>query len=211
MAVTQRWFGLALAKILNKEIDFDTDTIKIMLTTSAYTPDFDAHDYKNDVSNEVSGTGYSAGGATLGSKTATYTAANSWGRVAATSTAYILGQIVRPSTGNGHVYVCIVAGTSGASAPTWPTVAGQIVVDGGVTWAELGTGVFVLDAADPSWENSTITGRRAVVYDDTPATDATKPLICAIDFGQDESSANGSFTIQLAAYEGLGWLAVRGG
>lgn len=210
MAVTQRWYGKGIAALVNKEIDFDSDTIKMLLTTSAYTPDFDAHDYRDDVTNEVSGTGYTAGGATLGSKTQAYTAANAWGRVHATSTAFTLGQVVRPSTGNGHLYVCTVGGTTGGSAPTWPTAAGQTVADGGVTWAEIGPGIVVLDAADPSWASSTITARRAVVYDDSPATNGTKPLICCIDFGQDESSANGSFTVQLAQYEGLCWIAVRG-
>lgn len=44
------------------QIDFDTDTIKVMLTTSAYTPNKDSHDYRDDVTNEVTGTGYTAGG-----------------------------------------------------------------------------------------------------------------------------------------------------
>lgn len=57
-------------------VDFDTDTIKVMLATSSYTPDFDAHDYINDVTNEVSGTGYTAGGATLASPVVTLDAAN---------------------------------------------------------------------------------------------------------------------------------------
>lgn len=43
-------------------IDFDTDTFRWMLTTSAYTEDKDAHDYRNDITNEVTGTGYTAGG-----------------------------------------------------------------------------------------------------------------------------------------------------
>lgn len=52
-------------------IDFLNDTIKVALVTSSYTPDFDAHDFFDDITNEVAGTGYSAGGATLGSKTVT--------------------------------------------------------------------------------------------------------------------------------------------
>lgn len=60
------------AKLANAEIDWDTDTIKVALVTSSYTPDQDAHDYWDDVSaNETSGTGYTSGGATLGSKTVT--------------------------------------------------------------------------------------------------------------------------------------------
>ena len=46
-------------------INHKTDTIKIALVTSTYTPDQDAHDFFNDVTNEVSGTGYTAGGNTL--------------------------------------------------------------------------------------------------------------------------------------------------
>ena len=69
-------YGNFLLKALNKEVDFDTDTIKVALVSSSYTPDQDAHDYFNDVSTyEVSGTGYTAGGNTLGSKTATYDSA----------------------------------------------------------------------------------------------------------------------------------------
>jgi len=51
--------------IMNGTIDLDTDTIKVMLVTSDYTPDIDLHDYKDDVTNEVSGTGYTAGGKAL--------------------------------------------------------------------------------------------------------------------------------------------------
>lgn len=75
MAITGRLFGKVFTALWNKEIDFDTDTIKCMLTTSGYTPDQDVHDYKDDITNEVSATGYSAGGATLASKTVTYTGA----------------------------------------------------------------------------------------------------------------------------------------
>ena len=43
-------------------IDFDTDTFYSMLVTSTYTPDKDTHDFRNDVTNEVTGTGYTADG-----------------------------------------------------------------------------------------------------------------------------------------------------
>lgn len=125
-------YGNFLLKALNKEVDFDTDTIKVALLSSSYTPDQDAHDYLNDVSTyEVSGTGYTAGGNTLGSKTATYDSANN---------------------------------------------------------------VVVLDAADTTWSSSTITARYAVVYGST-GTASTSPLIGYVDFGSDQSSTNGNFTI----------------
>lgn len=73
MAIS-RMYGNALLKALNKEVDWDTDTIKVMLCTSAYSPLQDSHIYKSSVTSEVTGTGYTAGGATLTSKTITYNA-----------------------------------------------------------------------------------------------------------------------------------------
>jgi hypothetical protein len=70
-------YGNFLAKALNKEVDWDSDTIKVALLTSSYTPNQDTHDYFDDVSTyEVTGTGYTTGGQTLGSKTVTYDSAN---------------------------------------------------------------------------------------------------------------------------------------
>ena len=57
--------------IMNGAIDLDTDTIHVALVTSTYTPDQDAHDFFNDVTNEVSGTGYTAGGSALANKAVT--------------------------------------------------------------------------------------------------------------------------------------------
>ncbi len=45
-------------------IDFDTDTFKAMLVTSGYTPNKDTHDKRDDVTNEATGTAYTAGGVT---------------------------------------------------------------------------------------------------------------------------------------------------
>lgn len=58
-------FHSCIRDALTGGIDFDTDTFKCMLVTSSYTPDKDTHDRRNDVTNEVSGTGYSSGGATV--------------------------------------------------------------------------------------------------------------------------------------------------
>lgn len=49
-------------------IDWVNDTVKVMLVTSSYTPDKDLHDFRDDVTNEVVGTGYSAGGMALANK-----------------------------------------------------------------------------------------------------------------------------------------------
>ena len=52
------------------KIDLDTDTFKLMLVTSAYTPT-KTHAKRSDITNEVTGTGYTAGGATLANVTVT--------------------------------------------------------------------------------------------------------------------------------------------
>ena len=70
-------YGQFLSKALNKEVDWDSDTIKVALVSSSYTPNQDTHTYWSDVvSYEVTGTGYTTGGQTLGSKTVTYDSAN---------------------------------------------------------------------------------------------------------------------------------------
>lgn len=64
-------FNSAVRDIATGALDFDTDTYKAMLVTSGYSPNKDTHDKRDDVTNEVSGTGYTAGGtsvtATVGS------------------------------------------------------------------------------------------------------------------------------------------------
>lgn len=130
---TSKIYGSLLSKVFNKEVDYDSDSIKVALVGSSYTPNQDTHDYWDDVSaNEVSGTGYTAGGSALASKTVTYDSA---------------------------------------------------------------TNVTVLDAADVTWASSTITARYAVIYDDSGATAGQKALLGYVDFGSDQSSTNGNFTI----------------
>jgi len=57
------------------DIDFDTATIKAMLTTSAYTENKD-HDRRDDVTNEITATGYTAGGVTVTATVAAVDTAN---------------------------------------------------------------------------------------------------------------------------------------
>ena len=57
-------YNSAIDDMARNNIDFDTNTFKAMLVTSSYTPNKDTHDKRDDVTNEVSGTGYTAGGVT---------------------------------------------------------------------------------------------------------------------------------------------------
>lgn len=81
MAGTWKWYGNGLLKTVSGAIDLDTDTFKILLTTSTYTPNQDTHDFRDDVTNEVSGTGYTAGGATLAGVGVTYDATSNEVRI----------------------------------------------------------------------------------------------------------------------------------
>jgi hypothetical protein len=67
-------------KALTKQIDLVNDTIKVALVTNSYVPNTDTHDEWNDVSAfESNGSGYTAGGNVLSSKTLTYDATkNEW-------------------------------------------------------------------------------------------------------------------------------------
>jgi hypothetical protein len=46
--------------LLNGNIDLLADTIKVALLGSGYSADKDAHEFLDDVTNEVSGIGYTA-------------------------------------------------------------------------------------------------------------------------------------------------------
>lgn len=81
MSATWKWYGKGLLAVVKGSIDLDTDTFKIMLTTSSYTPNQDTDDFRDDVTNEVSGTGYTAGGVTLADVSVTYDAASNEVRV----------------------------------------------------------------------------------------------------------------------------------
>lgn len=144
MAVSNKFYGKFFLSLANKEVDLNSDTIKVALVTSSYTFDQDAHDYFNDITNEVTGTGYSAGGAAVGSPSISYTGASN---------------------------------------------------------------TFAFDGNDVSWTTSTITARGAVVYDSSPGSSSTNPLICFVDFGADVSTTSGTFTITWDA-AGIGTVVV---
>ena len=56
-------FNSCIDDVARGNIDFDTNSFKALLVTSAFTPNKDTHDKRDDVTNEVTGTGYTAGGA----------------------------------------------------------------------------------------------------------------------------------------------------
>jgi len=144
MAVTAFLYGSVFAKLANKEIDLDTDTVKVALCTSAYTPAQDTHDYFNDITNEVTGTGYTAGGATLASKTVTYTAGTNTFTFDAADTSWASSTITAR-----YAVVYVSTGTAATSPLICYIDFGADVVSSGaaftITWDA--AGIFTLTAA----------------------------------------------------------------
>jgi hypothetical protein len=126
-------------EVMNGSIDLDIDTIKVMLVTSSYTPNADTHTKRSDVTNEVSGTGYTAGGQALANKAVT---------------------------------------------------AGNTDDEG------------IFDADDVTWTSSTITARGAVLHKSRGGAASANVLICYIDFGSDQISSSGNFSITFSS-EGI--------
>lgn len=76
MAPSTTWYRTPFKNVYdgtaNGAVDWNTDTIKIALLDNTHTPTPDTHDFFNDVeADEISGTGYTAGGGTLTNPTVT--------------------------------------------------------------------------------------------------------------------------------------------
>jgi hypothetical protein len=178
-------------------IDFLSDTIKALLTTSSHTVNLDTHETLSDITNDVSaGGGYSTGGVVLTTKTVVVTPADSWTVVRANTTAYAVGDIVRPATPNGFVYICAVAGTSTGAPPTFSTTMGRETADGTVVWSTVGRAVMTLDCDDPSWSAATITARNIHIYKSTGVA-GTSPLMIVGQFDVDAISTGGTFVVNV--------------
>ena len=124
----------AAGKMLNKEVDWNSDTIKCSLHSTTYVPAQNSDAYYSAVTNEITGTGYTAGGTPL--------------------------------------TACTLTVTGGASH------------------------TIKLDADDAAWASITAASaaiKWAVIYDSTPGSAATNPLIGYLDVGS--VTPNGAFSI----------------
>jgi hypothetical protein len=75
MAVTAKWFGSAFLSVFNKEVDFDTDTIKCALFTNAHAPDQDVdryYDGAHGMTQVAQAGNYTTGGVALANKSMAY-------------------------------------------------------------------------------------------------------------------------------------------
>ena len=72
MAMASGVYGPFLRDAINNAKAFAlnaSDVVKYEVVADAYTPNFDTHVTETDITNEVTGTGYTTGGETLGSPT----------------------------------------------------------------------------------------------------------------------------------------------
>lgn len=193
------WYAPALSKLLNKEIEWDiSGDVRATLHTTAYVPNRDTHDYVNDLTGELAtANGYTQGGVVIPSKSVVTTAADSWGTARANSTVVEADWVVRPAAANGFLYRAAVAGTTASSPPTFPTVIGQSVADGTVTWSCVGRAIVVLDCATITWASpfTALGARYLVISDRTSGVANTSPLVGLIDFGGDEDGLGGSYEV----------------
>ena len=83
-------------RILNKEIDLDTDTLKLGLT-SAYTPDIDADLTWADAGTEEVGSGYTTGGQTVAGASLTLVSASDLAKFDATDVIFTGLDVGTPS------------------------------------------------------------------------------------------------------------------
>jgi len=204
------WYANALVKAVNAEVDFD-DGMTVTLHTSGYALSRTVDDYVNDLTNELpSAGGYTVGGIAAGVVARTLTVANSWGVSRAATTAYVLGDVVRPASANGFLYRATNSGTTGAGLPTFPTILGQTVADGGVTWECYGIAIIVLTSANPiTWAAATFTGvRYAVLSDRTTGVTSTEPLVLVHDYVTDQAGGGGVFTLNPHPSLGLAHLII---
>lgn len=66
------------------------------------------------------------------------------------STEYSLGAIVKPVASNGHWYICVAAGSTAASEPTWPLLSAGTATDGTVAWMEYVSSVSLVAQLIPT-------------------------------------------------------------
>lgn len=90
---TANWYGQSplgqYSSTAARRVDWPTDTIKVTLHTATYTPNQDTHVFASDLTNELStGSGYTAGGVTLATKSTSYDSTTNEARLIAGNAAW---------------------------------------------------------------------------------------------------------------------------
>jgi hypothetical protein len=143
--VTGSLYGLTAQKMIDGStpIVWTTASLKVALTTSTYTPNQDTHHFFSDITNEITGTGYTAGGATLTSPTTTYDTASDQIRLDAADTSWTTSTL----TARDAIVWCDTAGASTTDPVIgWVNFGADVSTTAGtfqITWDS--TGIVVYD------------------------------------------------------------------
>jgi hypothetical protein len=125
------WYGVG------PNVDLSSGSYKIMLTASTHTPNQDTHDFRDDLTNEVTGTLYTAGGVAV-TVARTYDGASNEIRVAVQDAVWGPGATI--TFRNAHLYKVL-----GGAASADPLIA------------------YIAYASDQSVSNGTLTIDNAAV------------------------------------------------
>lgn len=144
MAITASGiYGPTLEKIFIDTAgeSLEAEDNKVLLVTDSYTHNYDTHDFRDDITNEVSGTGYTAGGTaltstevTLASGVLTFDAADvSW---ASSTISNAMASVLYFNVGSAatdqlvmlHDFVTAVSTTSGTLTVQW-NASGLMTLD----------------------------------------------------------------------------------
>jgi hypothetical protein len=135
-------------------------------------------------------------------------------QVWASGKAFELGMVVVPTPNkeSGFLYVCVQAGTSASTEPTWPTGVAATVTDGSVVWQRSGVdtdrdkrvqvplsyfGVYVWTPGMPGWDLTPFGANEYVDYPTSPAADTRRytPLYIANNTVYSKGVLDGKFVV----------------
>jgi hypothetical protein len=105
----------------------------------------------------------------------------------------LLGAGYSPNRGAHRYKSDVVAQeVSGAGYTAGGTLVGSMA-------GAIAANVYTISGANASWPGATLSANFAALYDSTPATDATRPLIGYVDFGGAQNPSNGTLSVTWAA------------
>lgn len=140
MAVSYTKYGKLGKHLATANMDLVGGTVKVVLLSSTYTPNFDTHEFRSDLTNELStANGYTVGGQTIANRAAgTYDSTNDRTPITADNTVW-----TATSGGITARYAAVFRDTG--TAATSPLIA---LVDFGADVTAT-SGAFTLD-----WDNT---------------------------------------------------------